>query len=172
VFSTQCEIPRRLRLLGMTCKRGYHTDSHGERVDRCWRFSARQSTGPGEGSLAYPSQLLGSWVEGDHSCGVISSHSRGRAGGRDPSPVRRRPEKSPSPDTLSPRERAMCAIRHPPSPGENRGKHQYQEVRSAGFRCIPPSACCLLLAAYCWLPRLWPGPRNWPVRTCVARNCP
>ena len=56
----------------------------------------------------------------------ISSEPRGHAEGSNPSPVRRRLEKAPSPDTLSPRERAICPTKHPRSPAKDMGNDQPQ----------------------------------------------
>jgi hypothetical protein len=48
----------------------------------------------------------------------ISSQSRRRMGGTNPSPVLRRLEEAPSPDTLSPRERAAFSPTDPLRKGD------------------------------------------------------
>ena len=70
----------------------------------------------------------------------ISSRTMRPGEGTNPSPVRRRLEKAPSPDTLSPRERATCQSTHPRCPAEDTGNDQPQgrglhvKVRTLGVQ--------------------------------------
>jgi hypothetical protein len=67
----------------------------------------------------------------------ICSQPGWRADGSNPSPVRQRLKKAPSPDTLSPRERAICPAEHPRCPAKDAGHCSAQggegpEVRGSG----------------------------------------
>jgi hypothetical protein len=52
------------------------------------------------------------------------------ANARNPSPVPRRLEKAPSPDTLSPRERAIFPTTYPWCPAKDMGKDPIRELET------------------------------------------